>query len=216
MKTRTLHLETAAVHAGRADLTALGVHAPPIDFSSTNPLPDVEHGGDSYESMAGGGHPLPGGGRGLWAALESHRRPVRAGARRTGARRGRGRVRVRNGGHDRGDPLDHRTHRTAPHRGRPSPVRRHRSPARDRPLGHRDHLLPRGRGGGQHARRHGTGRSRDPGEPDPRAGRHRRGGRSGRGRAGGRRQHLRDPRAAEPARPRRCAARPSTSGGTAT
>lgn len=57
-----LRPETVAVHAGRADLAALGVHAAPIDLSSTNPLPDILHGGDSYESMANGGHPLPDGG----------------------------------------------------------------------------------------------------------------------------------------------------------
>lgn len=50
------------MHCGREDLDALGVHALPIDLSSTNPLPDIERGGDSYESMAGGGHPLPDGG----------------------------------------------------------------------------------------------------------------------------------------------------------
>ncbi|MGY6496823.1 MAG: PLP-dependent transferase, partial [Microcella sp.] len=54
-------LDTLAVHAGREDLTALGVHAPPLDLSSTNPLPDIESGGDSYESMATGGHPSDGG-----------------------------------------------------------------------------------------------------------------------------------------------------------
>ncbi|MGO4679137.1 trans-sulfuration enzyme family protein [Microbacterium sp. 2MCAF23] len=57
-----LRPETVAVHAGRADLAALGVHAAPIDLSSTNPLPDIAHGGDSYESMATGGQPLPDGG----------------------------------------------------------------------------------------------------------------------------------------------------------
>lgn len=57
-----LHPDTVAVHAGRADFAALGVHASPIDLSSTNPLPDIEHGGDSYESMANGGHPLAVGG----------------------------------------------------------------------------------------------------------------------------------------------------------
>jgi methionine-gamma-lyase len=56
------HLDSLAVHAGREDLTALGVHALPIDLSSTNPLPDIEHGGASYESMAAGGYPLPEGG----------------------------------------------------------------------------------------------------------------------------------------------------------
>ncbi len=54
--------ETLAVHAGRDDLAARGVHVPPIDLSTTNPLPDVEHGGDSYEAMATGGRPLPDGG----------------------------------------------------------------------------------------------------------------------------------------------------------
>lgn len=54
--------DSKAVHAGREDLTALGVHALPIDLSSTNPVPDIEAGGMSYESMATGGRPVPGGG----------------------------------------------------------------------------------------------------------------------------------------------------------
>ena len=62
MSDQPLHPDTVAVHAGRADFGALGVHAAPIDLSSTNPLPDILHGGDSYESMATGGHPLPDGG----------------------------------------------------------------------------------------------------------------------------------------------------------
>ena len=33
---------TRAVHAGRGDFTDLGVHAPPLDFSSTYPTPDLE------------------------------------------------------------------------------------------------------------------------------------------------------------------------------
>ncbi|WAB81334.1 PLP-dependent aspartate aminotransferase family protein [Microcella daejeonensis] len=53
--------ETLAVHAGRADLTAMGVHAPPIDLSTTNPLPGIETGGISYESMATGHGPTEGG-----------------------------------------------------------------------------------------------------------------------------------------------------------
>lgn len=57
-----LHPDTLAVHAGRSDFAALGVHAAPIDLSSTNPLPDILHGGDSYESMATGGQPRPEGG----------------------------------------------------------------------------------------------------------------------------------------------------------
>lgn len=50
-----LHLETRAVHAGRADLEALGVHALPIDLSTTNPLTDIDSGGLSYERLAAGG-----------------------------------------------------------------------------------------------------------------------------------------------------------------
>ena len=55
-----VRVETRAVHAGRADLTALGVHVPPIDLSSTYPLPDVEAGGAAYDQMAGGGERLQG------------------------------------------------------------------------------------------------------------------------------------------------------------
>lgn len=62
MTPEPLHPDTLAVHAGRADLGALGVHALPLDLSSTNPLPDIDSGGLSYEAMAGGGHPLPEGG----------------------------------------------------------------------------------------------------------------------------------------------------------
>ena len=53
--------DTLAVHAGRGDLSALGVHALPIDFSTTNPLPSIGLGGDSYEAMATGGRPTEGG-----------------------------------------------------------------------------------------------------------------------------------------------------------
>ena len=54
-------LDTLAVHAGRADLTGLGVHALPLDLSTTNPLPSIDAGGTSYEAMATGGHPADGG-----------------------------------------------------------------------------------------------------------------------------------------------------------
>ncbi len=57
-----LHLETLAVHGGRGDLAALGVHAPPLDLSSTSPLPDIDRGGACYEAMAAGGRPLADGG----------------------------------------------------------------------------------------------------------------------------------------------------------
>jgi methionine-gamma-lyase len=57
-----LQPDTIAVHAGREDLAGLGVHALPIDLSSTSPLPDLEAGGSSYEAMAAGGTPTPEGG----------------------------------------------------------------------------------------------------------------------------------------------------------
>jgi methionine-gamma-lyase len=49
--------ETLAVHAGREDFTELGIHAPPLDLSTTNPLPDPQAGGESLEAMAFGGTP---------------------------------------------------------------------------------------------------------------------------------------------------------------
>lgn len=52
--------DTLAVHAGRTELTRLGVHAPPIDLSTTAPLSDIIEGGRSYEALATGG-PLPDG-----------------------------------------------------------------------------------------------------------------------------------------------------------
>ncbi|HEV7741104.1 MAG TPA: aminotransferase class I/II-fold pyridoxal phosphate-dependent enzyme [Pseudolysinimonas sp.] len=60
--------DSLAVHAGREDLESLGVHALPIDLSTTNPLPDIERGGDSYEAMATGGRP-PEGGSNVYARL---------------------------------------------------------------------------------------------------------------------------------------------------
>ncbi len=57
----TLHPDSLAVHAGRDDLASLGVHALPLDLSSTNPLPGIELGGLSYEVLATGGHPFEGG-----------------------------------------------------------------------------------------------------------------------------------------------------------
>ena len=47
--------DTIAIHAGREDLIALGVHVPPIDLSSTYPIGDLEAGGAAYEMLATGG-----------------------------------------------------------------------------------------------------------------------------------------------------------------
>ncbi len=61
MTTTGASLDTRAVHAGRGDLAALGAHVPPIDLSTTSPLPDVELGGACYEALATGGLPVAGG-----------------------------------------------------------------------------------------------------------------------------------------------------------
>ncbi len=53
-------LETRAVHGGMEGVEASGSHVPTIDLSTTNPLPSVELGGDSYEQLATGGVLLPG------------------------------------------------------------------------------------------------------------------------------------------------------------
>lgn len=53
-------LDTMAVHAGREGLTEQGVHAVPIDLSTTAPLPSVQDGGLAYEQMATGGMPRTG------------------------------------------------------------------------------------------------------------------------------------------------------------
>ncbi|HSE09024.1 MAG TPA: aminotransferase class I/II-fold pyridoxal phosphate-dependent enzyme [Nocardioidaceae bacterium] len=60
MSTHARRLETLAVHAGMQDLTASGSHVPPIDLSTTNPLPSVEEGGDAYEALATGNTLEPG------------------------------------------------------------------------------------------------------------------------------------------------------------
>jgi cystathionine beta-lyase/cystathionine gamma-synthase len=45
---------TQEVHAGREDLTALGVHAPPLDLSTTYPLPDAAQGTAAIDALASG------------------------------------------------------------------------------------------------------------------------------------------------------------------
>ena len=47
-------LETRAVHAGMAGLRESGAHVPPIDLSTTYPLPGVDRGGMAYEELATG------------------------------------------------------------------------------------------------------------------------------------------------------------------
>ncbi len=56
-------LSTRAVHAGRGDLAGLVVHAPPIDLSSTYPIPDLETAIGDLDALArgemrAGGNPI--------------------------------------------------------------------------------------------------------------------------------------------------------------
>lgn len=48
---------TRAVHAGRGDFIELGVHAPPLDFSTTYPTPDLDQAARSFDSLVSGDDP---------------------------------------------------------------------------------------------------------------------------------------------------------------
>jgi methionine-gamma-lyase len=53
----TPSFSTRAVHAGRHDFNDLGVHAPPLDLSSTYPTPDLAAAAASYDALATGEPP---------------------------------------------------------------------------------------------------------------------------------------------------------------
>jgi methionine-gamma-lyase len=46
--------ETEAVHAGREDFAELGVHAPPLDLSTTYPIRDLDTGTESFDALVAG------------------------------------------------------------------------------------------------------------------------------------------------------------------
>lgn len=48
------HSETLGVHAGREDFAELGVHAPPLDLSTTYPVRDLDEGTASFDALVGG------------------------------------------------------------------------------------------------------------------------------------------------------------------
>ncbi|MBL8243844.1 MAG: PLP-dependent transferase [Rhodanobacteraceae bacterium] len=52
-------MATQAVHAGREDLVALGVHVAPIDLSSTYPTPDPALAGASLDALVAGAADAP-------------------------------------------------------------------------------------------------------------------------------------------------------------
>ena len=47
-------IDTLAAHAGRDGFAALGVHAPPIDLSSTYPFPDLDQATGALDAFAAG------------------------------------------------------------------------------------------------------------------------------------------------------------------
>ncbi len=49
-----METETVAVHAGRSELAALNAPAPPIDLSSTYPIPDLDEAVEAFEALARG------------------------------------------------------------------------------------------------------------------------------------------------------------------
>src|SRR5512143_2868427 len=55
---KRLSFETLAVHAGRDDFGEIGVHAPPLDLSTTYPTGDLTSATASIESMGKGGEPI--------------------------------------------------------------------------------------------------------------------------------------------------------------
>lgn len=48
------HLQTLGVHAGREDFNELGVHAPPLDLSTTYPVRDLDVGTASFDALVSG------------------------------------------------------------------------------------------------------------------------------------------------------------------
>ena len=180
------------MHAGRDDLTALGVHVPPIDLSTTYPLTDLQAAARRTTAWRPASDPAGGSlvYQRLWnpnvARLEN-----RLG--RAGDLRRRSGLQHRHGRADRG-PARHSRRRQAARRRRPAPVRRLGPPVVHRPARYDGQL-----GDPRHRRRsapprHRAGAHRDPGQPDGRARRHRRRGPPGVRRTGGCGQHVRDAR----------------------
>lgn len=64
-----METETLACHAGREDFADLAVHAPPIDLSSTYPLPDLEEAAQLFEALAEG--ECPSGSNPVYARLNN-------------------------------------------------------------------------------------------------------------------------------------------------
>ena len=64
-----MNTDTLACHAGRDDFAALTVHAPPLDLSSTYPLPSLDEAVADFEALARG--ETPEGGNPIYARLHN-------------------------------------------------------------------------------------------------------------------------------------------------
>jgi len=54
MRYKSRSIDTLAAHAGRDDFAALGVHAPPVDLSSTYPFRDLDQATAALDALAAG------------------------------------------------------------------------------------------------------------------------------------------------------------------
>ena len=54
MRFSSTSIDTLATHAGRDGFAELGVHAPPIDLSSTYPFPDLDQATAALDAFAAG------------------------------------------------------------------------------------------------------------------------------------------------------------------
>jgi methionine-gamma-lyase len=68
VRSRELSFETLTVHAGREDFEEMGIHAPPLDLSTTNPTGPLHEATLSMDAMAAGGHPT---GSSIYARLHN-------------------------------------------------------------------------------------------------------------------------------------------------
>ena len=57
MHSKRFSFDTLTVHAGREDFEEMGVHAPPIDLSTTYPTGPLAEATASIDALTGGGHP---------------------------------------------------------------------------------------------------------------------------------------------------------------
>jgi cystathionine beta-lyase/cystathionine gamma-synthase len=64
-----METDTIACHAGREDFAGLEVHAPPIDLSSTYPIPDLEEAARLFDALAEG--ECPSGANPIYARLNN-------------------------------------------------------------------------------------------------------------------------------------------------